>query len=100
MTRLSHDGPDAIEAALEFQPEVVLLDIGLPHLDGFQVARRLRDHHVTRGCLLVAVSGYGQDEDRARARAAGFDHHMTKPIDYDELQRVMAAYKKQELAGV
>ena len=100
VTRLSHDGPDAIEAALDFQPDVVLLDIGLPHLDGFQVARRLRDNPATRNCLLVAVSGYGQDEDRAKAKASGFDFHLTKPIDYDDLQRVLAAYKKPELAGV
>jgi signal transduction histidine kinase/CheY-like chemotaxis protein len=100
VTRVAHDGPAALEAALLFEPEVVLLDIGLPHLDGYQVARRLRDQGATSCCLLVAISGYGQDEDRAMARESGFDHHMTKPIDYDELQKVISAYEKPELARV
>ena len=100
VTRLAYDGQAAIEAALSFEPEVVLLDIGLPHLDGYQVARRLREHRVTSRCLLVAVSGYGQDEDRAKAKESGFDYHLTKPVDYDELQKVLGTYKKHELAGV
>lgn len=78
--RLAHSGPEALEAAAEFVPAAVLLDIGLPGIDGYQVARELR---AARGAalLLVAVSGYGQEEDRQRSAAAGFDHHLLKPAD-------------------
>ena len=63
------------------QPEVVLLDIGLPGLDGYEVARRLREDPAMDGALLVALTGYGQDEDRRRSREAGFDHHFVKPVE-------------------
>jgi CheY-like chemotaxis protein len=63
------------------QPDAVLLDIGLPGLDGYQVAERMRAHPAHRKTLVVAVSGYGQEEDRLRSKAAGFDYHVVKPID-------------------
>ncbi|HVK67743.1 MAG TPA: PAS domain S-box protein [Polyangium sp.] len=84
-TRVAHDGPSTIDIAAAFQPEVVLLDIGLPGLDGYEVARRLRAQRETRAAILVALTGYGQEEDRKRARRAGFDHHLTKPVDHDRL---------------
>ena len=79
--RVAYGGPAALEAARAFRPQVVLLDLGLPGLDGYEVARRLRADPLTADCLLVAVSGYGQAEDRARSKEAGFDHHLTKPPD-------------------
>lgn len=84
-----HDGPSAIEAALKFRPDFVLLDIGLPGMDGYQVAAGLRKCGL-RDTVIVAISGYGQDEDRRRSRAAGFDHHLVKPIDCDALLGVLA----------
>jgi signal transduction histidine kinase/DNA-binding response OmpR family regulator len=87
--RIVHDGAAALETARLFVPDVVLLDIGLPGLDGYNVARRLREQPGTRDALLVAVSGYGGEEDRLRSRQAGFDHHLVKPIDLRDLQRVL-----------
>jgi CheY-like chemotaxis protein len=86
--RAAHDGPTGIAAAAEFRPDVVLLDIGLPGMDGYEVARRLRAG--AANAVLVAVSGYGREEDRAASRAAGFVHHFVKPIDFDALQSVFA----------
>jgi CheY-like chemotaxis protein len=88
-----HDGAAAVEAALRYRPRVVLLDIGLPGMDGYEVARRLRRAPETRGALLVAVTGYGQDADRTRSREAGFDHHLVKPVDLDGLRRLIAAVR-------
>jgi PAS domain S-box-containing protein len=88
--RLVHDGHAALEAARAFAPEVVLLDIGLPGLDGYEVARRLRQDEALKDTLLIAVSGYGDAPSRARGREAGFDHHLVKPIDFDELGRILA----------
>ncbi len=82
--RIAYDGPEGIEAADEFEPAVALLDIGLPKLSGYDIARHVRGK---RGgeVLLVAITGWGQEEDRRRAREAGFDHHFTKPADFDKL---------------
>lgn len=82
-------GPEALEVGSQFQPEVVLCDLGLPGLDGYQVAAELRRHPVTAKARLIAISGYGQDEDVRRSREAGFDMHLTKPVDFDELQRFL-----------
>jgi PAS domain S-box-containing protein len=84
-TEWAHDGPSAISIARTFHPEFVLLDIGLPGMDGYQVAARLRQEEFCREAVIIAVSGYGQDADRRRSLAAGFDHHMVKPVDFDSL---------------
>jgi two-component system CheB/CheR fusion protein len=76
----AHDGRSGLEAARSHHPEVVILDIGLPGMDGYEVAHNLRRESGLEGLLLVALSGYGQVEDRRRAAEAGFDHHLTKPI--------------------
>jgi signal transduction histidine kinase len=81
----AHSGPTAIEVAHSFQPEFVLLDIGLPGMDGYQVASALRDDEAHRDSVIIAVSGYGQEADRRRSQAAGFDHHLVKPVDFDAL---------------
>ena len=87
--RLAHDGPGAIAAAREYRPEVVLLDIGLPGMDGFAVAAELRKEGIG-GRMLVALTGYSEQQDRDRAQKAGFDHHLVKPIDPDTLQKLLA----------
>jgi CheY-like chemotaxis protein len=92
--QVAHDGPSALEAARAFGPEVVLLDIGLPGMDGYEVARRLRAQAATREAVLVAVTGYGQDEDRERSRQAGFEYHLVKPVDLGILQTVFATRNK------
>jgi PAS domain S-box-containing protein len=86
--RTCHDGPSALEAAAEYRPDVVLLDIGLPGMDGLQVARRLRE--AGSDAFIIAVSGYGQDDDRRRSRDAGIDHHLVKPVDHVTLLRLIA----------
>jgi CheY-like chemotaxis protein len=86
---LAHDGPGAVAAARDYRPEVVLLDIGLPGMDGFAVAKELRKEG-TAGRLLVALTGYGEQQDKDRAQKAGFDHHLVKPIDPDTLQKLLA----------
>jgi signal transduction histidine kinase/ActR/RegA family two-component response regulator len=87
--RTAPDGPAALERARAFQPDMVLLDIGLPRMDGYEVARRLRGEAGLCKVLLVALTGYGQDEDRRRTREAGFDHHLVKPIDWDDLEPLL-----------
>lgn len=88
--RLAHDGPGAVEAAREYRPDVILLDIGLPGMDGFAVAAELRKEKLG-GRLLVALTGYGEQQDRDRTLKAGFDHHLVKPIDPDTLQKLLAS---------
>jgi CheY-like chemotaxis protein len=83
--RVAHDGPTAVELARAERTEVVILDIGLPGMDGYEVARRLRQEECCREALIIAASGYGQEEDRRRSREAGFDHHLVKPVDFDAL---------------
>jgi two-component system CheB/CheR fusion protein len=78
---LANDGREALDMARREVPDVILLDIGLPGLDGYQLARRLRGMPETRAARLIAVSGYGQDSDRERSAAAGFDLHLVKPVD-------------------
>ena len=80
-----HDGPSALALARTFRPDFVLLDIGLPGMDGYQVAAALREDQAHKDIVIIAVSGYGQEEDRRRSQAAGFDHHLVKPVDFDSL---------------
>ena len=86
--RIAYDGPDAIEAADEFQPEVALLDIGLPRLSGYDIARHVREKRGDE-VLLAAITGWGQEDDCRKAREAGFDHHFTKPADFDVLIKLI-----------
>jgi PAS domain S-box-containing protein len=89
--RTAHDGPAAIAAAKDYRPEIILLDIGLPGMDGYKVARHLRELPELAKSVLVAVTGYGQEEDRRRSAAAGFDHHLVKPVDPQTLTRLLAS---------
>jgi PAS domain S-box-containing protein len=87
--RSVHDGPSAIEAAAEFHPDVALLDIGLPVMDGYEVARRLTDQPSLAGIRLVAVTGYGQRQDRQRSAESGFHAHLVKPVDASRLRAAL-----------
>jgi signal transduction histidine kinase/ActR/RegA family two-component response regulator len=91
VVREAFDGQEAVEAALAFRPDVVLMDIGLPKLSGYEAAERLRADPVTRGATLIATTGWSQEEDRERSRQAGFDHHLIKPVDPAELIGLLAA---------
>jgi PAS domain S-box-containing protein len=88
-TRVVHDGASALAAAKQFKPDVVLLDIGMPGLDGYEVARRLRAMKSGRALRIIAVTGWGQEADRHRSREAGFDVHLVKPVEPGELLRVL-----------
>ena len=88
--RCAHTGPDALSEGQAFRPELVLLDIGLPGMDGYEVARRLRRARETAEAMLVAVTGYGRDQDRSLSREAGFDEHLVKPVAPDVLQRLLS----------
>jgi len=88
--RVVHDGQTAVEVANEFQPRVVLLDIGLPTLNGYEAARKIREQPWARQAVMIAVTGWGEDVDRQRSKQAGFDHHLVKPVDLDALTALLA----------
>lgn len=95
-TRVAHDGARALELTQEFDPQVVFLDIGMPGMDGYEVARAMRrQQHASRQPVLVALTGWGSHEDLERARSAGFDHHLTKPADVEAVERLLAALKTE-----
>jgi signal transduction histidine kinase/DNA-binding response OmpR family regulator len=87
--RVAHDGPSALEAAAEFRPSAVLLDIGLPGMNGYEVARRMRGMPQLKRTVLIAQTGWGQDSDRRRSQEAGFNAHLVKPVDLGELQSLL-----------
>jgi CheY-like chemotaxis protein len=89
--RVAYDGRGALALAQEFRPSVVLLDIGMPDLSGYEVARALREKPWGGALLVIALTGWGQDSDRQRAQDAGFDWHLTKPVDPDALQALIAS---------
>jgi PAS domain S-box-containing protein len=89
-TWVAYDGPQAVAAAMEYRPKIALLDIGLGGMTGYDVARRLRADPSLNGVRLIALTGFGQDDDRRRSMEAGFDAHLVKPVDPDELQKILA----------
>jgi two-component system CheB/CheR fusion protein len=93
---VAHEGPAAIEEALRHHPDLALIDIGLPGMSGYDVARRLREYPELAGTVLVAQTGWGQEEDRRRSAQAGFDHHVVKPLDLEGLQGVLARSRTAE----
>ena len=86
---LAHSGRHALECVDAFRPDVVLLDIGMPGMDGYEVARRIRANPANRDMSLIALTGWGQDEDRRRSVAAGFNHHLVKPADIEQLRQLL-----------
>jgi len=95
-TRVAHDGPGALRVAREFMPQVALLDIGLPAMDGYELAERLRSEPELADISLVAITGYGQQSDRMRSREAGFDAHLVKPIDIEQLAALVRALPRRD----
>ena len=87
-----NDGMHALDCALDFGPDVVVLDIGLPLMNGYEVARRLRASQPTQSALLIALTGYGQQNDRQQAKEAGFDAHLVKPAEPHVLTRLIAEW--------
>ena len=87
--RIAHDGSGALAALQEFLPDVALIDIGLPEINRYEVARRIRALPQFKDILLIAQTGWGRDTDRERARQAGFDYHLTKPIDHQRLEKIL-----------
>ena len=90
--RVAHNGPDAIVAAREHRPEVMLLDIGLPGMDGYELASSLREDEWGKDAVLIAVSGYGQEQARDRSKLAGFNHHLVKPVNFDNVLALIGGF--------
>ena len=97
--RTAYDGLAALDMVEEFDPEAVVLDIGLPRLNGYDAARRIRARPQSKPLLLVALTGYGHEDNRVQAQAAGFDHHLVKPVDLEILQQLFASHLQALLAG-
>jgi CheY-like chemotaxis protein/two-component sensor histidine kinase len=95
-TRVAHTGQRALQMAVAEKPDVLVLDIGLPGMSGYQVAERIRQQGELVNVRLIAVSGYGQDADRERARVAGFNHHLVKPVNPARLQELLIEYGSQQ----
>jgi CheY-like chemotaxis protein len=96
--RIAHDWEAVAVAVPEFAPHAILLDIGLPGVDGYEIARRLRARPDARDTVVVAVTGYGREEDRRQAAEAGFDHHLVKPVELAALQQALAAAGERPFA--
>jgi Response regulator containing a CheY-like receiver domain and a GGDEF domain len=88
--RIAHDGPAALASSSDSTPDVVLLDIGLPGLSGYEVATRMRQQPGLGHVTLVAMTGYGQDADLQRSQEAGLDHHLVKPADFSKVRKILA----------
>src|SRR4030095_14792844 len=93
--KAAYSGQTALEAAVVYQPDFVLLDIGLPDMNGYEVARHLRQQPETKDVRLIAMTGYGQDSDRQRSQEAGCEHHLVKPVDPQKLQDLLATRAKR-----
>jgi CheY-like chemotaxis protein len=85
----AYDGPSALETAQEWRPEAVFLDIGLPGMDGYEVAERLRELPQAKDAILIAITGYGREDDLARSKRAGINHHLVKPVAPDALRSLI-----------
>jgi CheY-like chemotaxis protein len=88
--KIAHDGQAALDAFNDWRPDTMVLDIGMPGMDGYEVARRVRQQSNDR-VMLIALTGWGQEKDRELARDAGFDHHLVKPVDLEALRELLAA---------
>jgi CheY-like chemotaxis protein len=95
----AHDGAAALEAAERYRPDVLLLDIGLPKLNGHDVCRHLRAQPWGQDIVVIALTGWGQEHDRRRSHDAGFDGHLVKPVDYDALSQLLASLHPERTPG-
>jgi CheY-like chemotaxis protein len=93
--RTAHDGLEALDVAAAFRPDVVLLDIGMPRLNGYDAARRIRQQAWGQGLALIALTGWGQEDDKRQSHEAGFDHHLTKPVDPAALEKLLASLRTE-----
>ena len=93
--RVANDGPQALDAFEAYRPDVVLLDIGMPGMDGYEVARIIRAKHSEPRPAIVALTGWGQEDDRRRSHEAGFDHHLVKPADIGALRALLASLQSR-----
>ena len=91
----AHDGPTALELAANFQPDIILLDIGLPRMSGYDVAKRLREQPQFERTVLVALTGYGTDDDAQRARDAGFHEHLVKPVEFGRVCELLRKFQQE-----
>jgi CheY-like chemotaxis protein len=89
-----YDGASALRALETYQPKIVLVDLGMPGMDGFEVALKVRENPEFKDLMIVALTGWGQEQDRARSREAGFDHHLIKPADLNALRALLASAEK------
>ena len=89
-TRVAYGGAEALSMAVEFRPDIVLLDIGMPDVDGYEVARQLRNLENQPAFRIVAITGWGQEPDRQKSKEAGFDVHLVKPVDANELMQILS----------
>jgi len=96
--RIANDGLGAVALLQEREPDVMLLDIGMPGMNGHQVAQLVREQYANSGIMLIALTGWGQPNDRQRTQAAGFDHHLTKPVEFDELAQLLSRAHPSEQA--
>ena len=87
----ANDGPEGVRVSIEYQPDIVLLDIGLPGLNGYEVAKRIRRQPSLKNVTMVALTGYGQESDRQASIEAGFNHHLIKPARLVQLQQILAS---------
>jgi CheY-like chemotaxis protein len=97
--KIAFDGRAGLETARQYRPQIILLDIGLPGMDGFEVAAELRRESCCEDALLIAISGYGQAEDLRQSRAAGFDHHLIKPVDLGQLHQLLEQWCERSIRG-
>ncbi len=96
---IAHSGQEALRLAQQARPQAMILDIGMPDLNGYEVARQIRQQEWGKRILLIAVTGWGQAEDKIRSRAAGFDHHLTKPVDIDLVERLLREFELPQSAA-
>ena len=97
--RTAYDGIEAVAVAGEFQPDVVLLDIGLPKLNGYGAAQRIREQPWGKHMVLIALTGWGQEDDRRRSKEAGFDNHIVKPVELPSLMTLLAGFQRSQIRG-
>lgn len=93
--RTANDGLQAVQEAQAFGPDVIFLDIGMPNLNGYEACRRIREQPPGKNAIVIAMTGWGQDEDHRRSKEAGFDHHLVKPVDPLALEKLLATLKSQ-----
>jgi CheY-like chemotaxis protein len=89
-TFMAHDGVEGLAAAERLRPDVVLMDLGLPRIDGFDACRRIREQSWGKQILMIAITGWGQDVDRRKSQEAGFDHHLVKPVEASDISALMS----------